>query len=95
VIVSTNKFTTDEYHLSVRLAAKNGNYGYLRIKTGYKLFKEELQEMDTEQLFDCWLTHREDEIGDYAKPIDWNPLMADYIQEGRELDQLEDERQSI
>ncbi len=95
MIVSTNKFTTDEYQLSVQLAAKNGNYGYLRIKTGYKLFKEELEEMDTEQLFDCWLIHREDEIGDYADEVEWNTLMGDYIQEGRELDQLEDERQSI
>jgi predicted aldo/keto reductase-like oxidoreductase len=95
MIVSTNKFTTEEYHLSVQLAAKNGNYAYLRITTGYKLFEEELEEMDTEQLFDLYLIHKVDKIGDYAKPIEWNPLMADYIQEGRELDQLEDERQSI
>jgi len=51
--------------------------------------------MDTEELFDIWLTHRDDQIGDYANAIEWNILMCDYIQEGRELDQLEDERQSI
>jgi len=86
---------TDEYNINVQLAAKEGDFGYLRIKTGYKLFKEELIGMDTEELFDIWLTHRDDQIGDYAKPIEWNTLMCDYIQEGRELDQLEDERQSI
>jgi hypothetical protein len=95
MIVSTNKFTTSEYHFSVRLAVKESNYGYLRIKTGYKLFVEELEEMDTQELFDFWLTHREDEIGDYADEVEWNTLMGDFIQEGRELDNLEDERQSI
>lgn len=95
MIISTDKFKTDGYNINVQLAAQEGEYGYLRIKTGYKLFKEELEEMDTEELFDMWLTHREDAIGDYAKPIEWNPLMVDYIQEGRDLDQLEDDRQSI
>jgi len=95
MIISTKQFMSEEYHSTVQLAAKEGDYGYLRIKTGCNLFKEELQEMDTEELFELWLIHRDDEIGDYAKPIEWNPLMADYIQEGRDLDQLEDERQSI
>jgi hypothetical protein len=95
MIISTEQFMTDEYNINVQLAAKEGDFGYLRIKTGYKLFKEELIGMDTEELFDIWLTHRDDQIGDYANAIEWNTLMCDYIQEGRELDQLEDERQSI
>jgi hypothetical protein len=95
MIVSTNKFTTDEYHFTVRRAVKESNYGYLRIKTGYKLFVEELQEMDTEQLFAVWLDHKDNDIGDYANEAEWNELMYDYIQESIELDKLEDERQSI
>jgi hypothetical protein len=95
MIISTKQFMSEEYNWNVRVAAAEGNFGYLRIKTGYHLFKEELIGMDTEKLFDLWLIHRDDVIGDYAKPIEWNPLMADYIQEGRDLDQLEDDRQSI
>ena len=95
MIISTEQFLKGGYNITVELAAKEGDFGFLRIKTGYKLFKEELEEMNTVELFDIWLTHRDDQIGDYANPIEWNTLMADYIQEGRELDQLEDERQSI
>ena len=95
MIVSTTKFLSNDYNINVQQAARNNNYGYLRIKTGDKLFIEELEEMNTEELFAVWLDHQDNDIGDYANEAEWNELMYDYIQESIELDKLEDERQSI
>jgi hypothetical protein len=95
MIVSTTKFLSNDYNINVQQAARNNNFGYLRIKTGDKLFVEELEGLDTQQLFDFWLDHKNNEIGDYANEAEWNELMCEYIQESIELDQLEDERQSI